>query len=161
MEIIEGFVPGAVGRIVELHARYYALEWSFGTFFETKVASELSEFARRYNADRDLVLLGVANDQVHASLILDMKDCADDRRGAHLRWFIASDEVRGTGIGGQMIARAMGHVDKYAGGRCWLTTFAGLMPARALYEKQGFHLVHENDASSYGTTVREQTFQRG
>jgi len=31
---IGGYVPGAIGRIVELHAAYYSKHWQFGLFFE-------------------------------------------------------------------------------------------------------------------------------
>ncbi len=48
-----GHVPGAIGRIVELHGRYYAREWRFGRYFEAKVASELGEFLARFDASRD------------------------------------------------------------------------------------------------------------
>jgi hypothetical protein len=30
-------VAGAIGRVTELHAAYYAREWGFGVFFEAKV----------------------------------------------------------------------------------------------------------------------------
>ena len=160
MEFIEGFIPGSLGRIVELHARYYALEWSFGTFFETKVASELSEFAARYDPQKDLVLLVVKDDQIHASLIIDMNDPKRQDDSAHLRWFIVSDELRGEGIGRRLMTQAMAHVDQHAKGKCWLTTFAGLTPARALYEKHGFRLVREDDSHAYGVKVRAQVFER-
>lgn len=39
MRICE-YLPGSVGRIVELHGRYYAENWRFGAFFEAKVASD-------------------------------------------------------------------------------------------------------------------------
>ena len=42
--IFTGYLPGAIGRIVELHANYYSLNWGFGLFFEARVAKEMSEF---------------------------------------------------------------------------------------------------------------------
>ena len=48
-----GHVPGAIGRIVELHGRYYAREWRFGRYFEAKIASELGELFARFDASRD------------------------------------------------------------------------------------------------------------
>lgn len=55
----------------------------------------------------------------------------------------------------------MAHVDCFAGGRSWLTTLAGLVAARHLYEAYGYDLVHEADGEAWGTRVREQEFQRG
>ena len=51
--IIKGYVPGAIGRIAELHGTYYAKHWGFGLFFEAKVATELSAFLKAHDADRD------------------------------------------------------------------------------------------------------------
>ena len=43
--ILMGYIPGAIGRIAELHATYYQRYWGFGLFFEAKVAMELSSFS--------------------------------------------------------------------------------------------------------------------
>ena len=159
MQIETTFFPGAIGAIASLHGEYYAEHWGFGVFFEAKVASELSAFAMR-KADDDLALLARDGDGLAASLILDLNDPASSARGAHLRWFIVADRYRGTGLGRQFMARAMAHVDAHAAGRCWLTTFAGLHPARALYEAHGFALTHEAEGEAWGVRVREQEFQR-
>ena len=37
--IHKGYVPGAIGKVVELHGTYYAQHWGFGLFFEAKVAA--------------------------------------------------------------------------------------------------------------------------
>ncbi len=152
-------MAGAIGEITRLHAQHYAEHWGFGLFFEAKVARELADFAGR-TTDPDLVLIAQDNDGVAASLILDLHDPDSGDRGAHLRWFISSDRCRGTGIGRQMMSRAMDHVDAHARGRCWLTTFAGLAPARHLYESFGFKLAHEADGEAWGTVVTEQEFRR-
>ncbi len=39
-----------------------------------------------------------------------------------------------------------------------LSTFAGLDPARHLYEKWGFQLVEEKEGDTWGVRVREQEF---
>ncbi len=53
VEMVNGYIPGAIGRVAELHGTYYAEHWSFGCFFEAKVATELSEFLERYDKQRD------------------------------------------------------------------------------------------------------------
>ena len=50
---ISGYIPGAIGRITELHAIYYNKHWNFGLFFESKVATEMSEFLNRFNEAQD------------------------------------------------------------------------------------------------------------
>ena len=159
MKIVEQFLPGSLGTIVALHGAHYARHWGFGTFFEAKVARELAQFAGRFRAN-DLVLLGVDEGGVAASLILDLNDPASGEWGAHLRWFIAADRCRGTGIGRDLMGRAVAHADAHADGRIWLTTFAGLQPARHLYGSFGFTLFSENEGEAWGTVVREQEFRR-
>lgn len=159
MEIIEEFAAGSIGDIVALHGRHYAEHWGFGRFFEAKVARELAEFAQR-KADNDLVLTAWDTEGLAASLILDLNDPESGPRGAHLRWFIAADSCRGTGIGRKLMDSAMHHADRASGGHCWLTTFAGLAPARHLYESYGFQLHSETEGQAWGTTVLEQEFRR-
>ncbi len=53
IKLIRGYVPGAVGRVTELHGTYYYKHWRFGLFFETKVAGDLSEFLKRYDEKRE------------------------------------------------------------------------------------------------------------
>ncbi|MDX1575973.1 MAG: GNAT family N-acetyltransferase, partial [Kiloniellales bacterium] len=79
--------------------------------------------------------------------------------GAHLRWFIVSDDARGTGLGRVLLERAVAHCTDRRYGRIYLTTFAGLDAARHLYESMGFHLVDEQDADQWQGGVREQRFE--
>jgi len=51
--IHQGYVPGAIGRIAELHARFYSEMAGFGVAFESGVARELGGFCERLEADRD------------------------------------------------------------------------------------------------------------
>ncbi len=159
MHIQTAFFPGAIGSIAALHGAYYARHWGFSTFFEAKVAQELSTFALR-QAPTDLVLLASDESGLAASLILDLNDLASGSKGAHLRWFILADRLRGTGLGRRMLATAMAHVDDHAGGKAWLTTFNGLAPARHLYESVGFRLTLEAEGEAWGTKVHEQEFCR-
>jgi GNAT superfamily N-acetyltransferase len=159
MQILNHFFPGAIGTIAALHGQHYAKHWGFGAFFEAKVAAELGSFAQRVAAN-DLVLLAQDESGLAASLILDLNDPASGPRGAHLRWFIAADRARGTGVGRALLARAIAHCDTHCGGKVWLTTFQGLHPARHLYETFGFTLCHEAEGEAWGTRVTEQEFQR-
>lgn len=147
--------PGLIGEIAAHHGRYYAANWGFGTFFEAKVARECAEFASRAR-DPDLVLSAWEGDAFAGSLILDFHD--PEAPGlAHLRWFIVTRP--GAGLGNRMMNAAMAHLDARAI-PCFLTTFAGLDAARALYDRCGFRLATEQEAESWGVRVREQRFER-
>jgi hypothetical protein len=46
--IEEGYAPGCIGRVVQLHADYYARSSGFGVRFEAKVAQELARFCSAF-----------------------------------------------------------------------------------------------------------------
>jgi GNAT superfamily N-acetyltransferase len=154
--IITGYVPGAIGRIAEMHARYYSENWGFGPFFEAKVATELSGFFNRYDNRRDGFWTAAVQKRVQGSIVIDAIQADSD--GAHLRWYIVSKHLHGQGVGGKLLAIAMDFCRERNYKQIYLWTFKGLEPARHLYEKNGFKLVHEQQGSQWGTTVTEQKY---
>jgi GNAT superfamily N-acetyltransferase len=157
MEILRGYVPGAIGRVAEMHGTYYARHWGFGLFFEAKVAAELADFLRRPEGDCDGLWTVSRNGRVEASIAIDGSRAAET--GAHLRWFIASDELRGGGAGGRLLATAVDFCRERGFPRVHLWTFAGLDAARHLYEKAGFRLREQRRGAMWGTEVDEQRFE--
>ena len=159
--IRHGWVPGIVGEVVRAHAAFYARGWRFGPFFEAKAAREMGAFLSRYDPARDRLFRAEAEGdggRFLGSLTIDGGDPELAGGVAHLRWFIVADGARGRGVGGTLM-RAGLHFLAGAGFRsCCLTTFAGLDPARRLYEGAGFVLSGESEAESWGTRVSEQRF---
>jgi ribosomal protein S18 acetylase RimI-like enzyme len=158
IDLVEGWRPGAIGAVAAMHSVYYAREWGFGVYFEAKVARELAEFAGRYDPARDLLLLAMDGERIVGSMVVDGGEAGAERHGAHLRWFIIGDASRGAGAGRRLMDAAMDFL-RARHARAYLTTFAGLDAARALYERVGFRLVGESEADSWGTRVREQRFE--
>ena len=156
--VVEGYVPGCIGRVAQLHALYYSVTWSFGVAFEAKVAKELADFCLAYDPGRDGLWLA-KDAQVEGSIAIDGSHAAT--AGAHLRWFITSDAVRGQGIGRQLLRAAVRFCDDRGYRSVSLWTFAGLDAARHLYESEGFRLVHQSLGDQWGTQVQEQRFVRG
>lgn len=155
--ITEGYIPGCIGRIAQLHAMYYSASNNFGLEFEAKVARELAAFCQAFQPGRDGIWLARSS-EIEGSVIIDGSHAHDG--AAHLRWFITSDVLRGQGMGKQLLARALEFSDKCGYKAVHLWTFAGLDAARHLYESHGFKLVHESLGSQWGTVVREQRFER-
>ncbi len=149
---------GPTARIAELHATYYHRHWKFGIFFEAKVATELAEFLRRFEKERDGFWTIRHEDRVVAAIAIDGSKAATD--GAHLRWFIVSPEMHGKGMGRRLMTEAVSFCDRHAYRRIFLWTFAGLDAARHLYETFGFRLVSEQEGEQWGTRVTEQCFER-
>ena len=153
---IAGYVPGAIGRVAEMHATYYSQAWDFGVYFEAKVATELSEFLRRFDPARDGFWTANRSGRVEGSIAIDGA-CAKTE-GAHLRWFILSDALRGLGVGNRLMQQAVGFCRELEYSRVFLWTFQGLDPARHLYEKFGFRLVQEIEGEQWGKRVLEQRY---
>jgi len=82
-----------------------------------------------------------------------------DHDGAHLRWFIISDSLRGRGAGTQLINHAIDFCRQKQYKKIFLWTFEGLEPARHLYEKTGFRLVKQQRGEQWGTEVHEQRYE--
>jgi len=154
---LSGYVPGAIGRIAELHGAYYYKHWGFHLFFESKVAIELSEFLRRFNESRDGFWVARMEEKIAGSIAID--GIEHDSHGAHLRWFIVAPENQGRGIGDKLLKEAVEFCRKKKFARVYLWTFAGLDEARHLYEKFGFKLCEQREGNQWGRTVTEQRFE--
>ncbi len=153
---VGGYVPGAIGRVAELHAAYYSKAWDFGLYFEARVASELAEFMRRFDAGRDGFWTANHRGRVEGSIAIDGARASTE--GAHLRWFILSDALRGLGVGNRLMQQAIGFCREREYSRVFLCTFRGLDPARHLYEKFGFRLAQEIEGEQWGKRVLEQRY---
>ena len=157
VEIVRGYVPGSIGRVAELHGTYYHDHWGFGLFFEAKVATELSAFLGRYDEARDGFWTALMGGRVEASIAID--GIHAEKEGAHLRWFILSDALRGQGIGYQLINAAIDFCRSNGYKGIYLWSFEGLDAARHLYDKIGFRLVEQRRGSQWGVEVKEQRFE--
>jgi GNAT superfamily N-acetyltransferase len=159
IHIAKGYVPGSLGRVAELHGVYYHKHWGFGLFFEAKVAIELSEFLKHYKEGSDGFWKVLAGGRVEGAIAIDGSHA--ESQGAHLRWFIMSDILRGKGIGNRLIETAIRFCRDRGYRKIYLWTFEGLDAARHLYEKNGFTLVESHSGTRWGTEVNEQRFECG
>ena len=155
--LARGYVPGAIGRVTELHGRYYHEQWGFGQVFESMIATELAEFLGRYDEHRDGFWTASRDGRVEGSITVD--GIHANREGAHLRWFIVSDALRGSGVGARLMHAAIEFCRERRYSRAYLWTFEGLDPARALYEKAGFKLTRSEPGETWGRKVVEQRFE--
>ena len=152
-----GYQPGIVGRVTQLHAQYYAAHWGFDQFFETKVATELSNFISHYDATRDCIWSAWVNGNIEGSITID--GSSEQEHSAHLRWFILSEQLRGVGAGNVLLRQAVQFCEREKFQSIYLWTFKGLDSARHLYEKYGFQLTQEQPGSQWGSNVIEQRFE--
>jgi len=154
---LSGYIPGAIGRIAELHARYYHEYWGFDLFFESRVATELSEFLRHFNEERDGFWVASLEEKIVGGIAID--GFHFDSKGAHLRWYIVAPENQGQKIGNLLLGEAIEFCKRVRFGKVYLCTFKGLDVARHLYEKFGFRLCEEHEGDQWGKKVTEQMFE--
>ena len=161
-----GYVPGALGRITELHAVYYHRHWGFDLYFEALVATELAAFLRRMDPAQDGFWLARIPDRIVGSVAIDGAAPAGaagredgGEEGARLRWFILDPQVHGLGVGKRLMGQALDFCARAGHRRVYLWTFAGLDAARAIYERHGFTLCREHEDSQWGRPVTEQMFE--
>lgn len=154
---ISEYMPGFLGRIAELHARYYHQHWGFDLFFETKVAVELADFLQHFDLMRDGLWTAMADGLIIGAIAVSGRDAATI--GARLRWLIVAPQYQSRGYGKRLMRAAMDFCRQTRFKRIYLTTFAGLDAARHLYEQEGFRVKIEQEDAHWGKTVREQTFE--
>ncbi len=156
-KLTSGYVPGSIGRVAELHGKYYHAHWRFGLYFEGKVASELAEFLMRFDPQRDGFWTFSAKDRLEGALAIDGIHL--DQGKAHLRWFIVSDVLRGRGLGRRLMQQAIDFCRQRSFATVYLWTFEGLGAARHLYELHGFKLLKQHRGVQWGTEVNEQYYE--
>jgi GNAT superfamily N-acetyltransferase len=154
---LSGYIPGAIGRIVELHGNYYHKHWGFGLFFESMVATGLSEFLRRRNEAQDGFWVAHIEGEIVGSIAID--GIHHGSKGAHLRWFIVAPEHQGQSVGNLLLGEAIKFCNEKKFNKVYLWTFAGLDAARHLYEKCGFRLCEQCEGNQWGKTMIEQRFE--
>ncbi len=155
-DLITGYIPGLIGRIAELHAKYYSKNWNFGQYFEIQVATKLSDFILNYDEEKECIFSLFIDGKVEGSISICR---SEEDNAAHLRWFIISDKLRGTGAGNYLLSQVMTFLEKRNYNKVFLWTFKGLTSARHLYEKYGFKLTEERIGIQWGPVITEQRLE--
>jgi GNAT superfamily N-acetyltransferase len=158
ISIVEGYIPGALGRVAELHAKYYSEQVKFGLQFELRVARTVGDFLARYDPQRDGLWFAVVNGRIEGTVSIDGSAAAAE--GARLRWFIVSEELRCAGIGSRLLNAAVAFCRDRHYERIYLWTFEQFAATRRLYERHGFVLTEQLEGMHYGSAVREERYER-
>lgn len=148
--------PGIIGEVVRQHAQYYAAHWAFDVRFETQVARELAGFIADFDPTRDGFWWAAGPDGGFAGSVA--VDGGEGSR-ARLRWFIVPEAYQGRGVGKLLFDRAMAFARDTGFDGVYLWTFAGLEPARRVYEKAGFALAEEKPSSQWGPAITAQRYE--
>ncbi|WP_414832151.1 GNAT family N-acetyltransferase [Afifella sp. YEN Y35] len=156
--ISQGYRPGIVGRMLQMHAEYYARTVGFGSAFETRLATDMGTFFSRLENEANGFWVADMDGLPVGTIAIDGEDLG--KGIAHLRWFITAEGLRGQGIGKRLIDTALRFADSRGMRETRLWTFQGLDAAKHLYERVGFELVEEKLGQQWGSEVLEQQFLR-
>ncbi len=139
VEIRSGYEPGLIGRVGELHGRYYAEAWSSGAPFEILMTREFCDFIETYDQEKDLVL------SAHIGEVLVGAISVLGGRGslgtAQLRFFIVDPAYHGQGAGKALLSAALRWCCEKGFKTVFLWTVDNLPQSRGLYEKAGFRIM--------------------
>jgi GNAT superfamily N-acetyltransferase len=149
-----GYEPGVIGRIGELHGRYYAAAWGSGAAFEIQVLRALCAFVEDYDPRTHVLLTAHAGDVlIGSAAVLRFPET----RRAQLRWVIVDPVWQGHGAGRALLQAALAWCRDRGVEICFLWTVEGLPTARAMYERTGFRVVERVEDARYSvprTSIR-------
>ncbi|MCE0494885.1 bifunctional helix-turn-helix transcriptional regulator/GNAT family N-acetyltransferase [Vibrio salinus] len=158
IKISTGDYNGMISKITELHSSYYSKTVGFGLSFESTVAGGLAEFSQRLSKPQNEIWLARQGDEIVGSVAIDGDDLGQNR--AHLRWFIVSENSRGTGVGHRLLNEALNFVDNAGFRETHLNTIEGLGAAHHLYIANGFSCTDEQYGHQWGKQMKELRFVR-
>lgn len=69
-----GYRTGIIAAVTNLHAKFYADNYNFGSVFESKVASELSEFMARIDKPVNTIVSAFNGEELLGSVSIDGED---------------------------------------------------------------------------------------
>ena len=147
--------PGDLGAIIEHHGLLYAREYGVDSSFEAHVAAAVAHAALRgFPRDSEAIWI-VERDGRHAgSLAL-----TDEGEGvACARFFVLDPELRGMGLGRQLLGELLETAGDTGFDRAVLETFSDLRAAAHIYRDHGFRLTEEETGPRWGRA--EITYQR-
>jgi GNAT superfamily N-acetyltransferase len=141
-----GYEPGVLGRIGELHGRYYAVAWGSGAGFEVQVLRGLCSFVEAYDPATHVLLTAHAGDVMigSAAVVFDR-----DTRRAQLRLVIVDPAWHGRGAGRALLHAALDWCRARDAETVFLWTVEGLPASRAMYERAGFRVVERVEDARY------------
>lgn len=152
--------PGDAAEIGELHRRVYVPEYGLNETFVQSVASGVERAAGDGWPQAGGGIWIVEHDgAVRGSLGLTPAGLGHTKPGERLgyvRWFALEPDLRGRGLGRQLIAELLDLAREQGLRRLELGTFSALTTAARIYRGVGFRVTGEHERSDWGPPL---TFQ--
>jgi GNAT superfamily N-acetyltransferase len=141
-----GYEPGVIGRIGELHGRYYAVAWGSGAGFEMQVLRGLCDFVETGDPRTHVLLTAHAGETVIGSAAVQR---FPETGRAQLRFVIVDPAWHGRRAGRALLDAALAWCRDHDVDTCFLWTVEGLPASRTMYERAGFRVVERVEDARY------------
>ena len=146
---------GDAGWLIARHAEIYADEEGFDISFEALVAEVLAKFIRGRDPLRERAFIAWKDGRRVGSIFC--VKLTDDI--AKIRLFFLEPDMRGQGIGHELLDACMAYAREKGYRRMELWTHESHRAAGALYRSAGFTLVTSHPTRSFGQDVVEQEWE--
>jgi ribosomal protein S18 acetylase RimI-like enzyme len=147
--------PGDLGVIIAHHGRLYAQEYGVDVRFEAHVANSVASAALHGFPREHEAIWIVEQASEHAGSVA----LTDEGGGeATLRWFLLEPQLRGRGLGRQLVGEVLSEARAAGYSLIALETFSELAAAARIYRAYGFEVVWEETSQRWGRP--EITYQR-
>lgn len=147
--------PGDIGMLIHMHGWIYSMECGYNHLFEGYVCKTFYEFLRTYSQDKDRFWIAEEDGEIVGSIAI----IGHSNEKAQLRWFILHPDYRGIGIGKMLFQEAMGYCKEMGYQHIFLETTEDQKTAIAMYKKEGFKKISEQENESWGMRLLEQTYE--
>ena len=154
--IRQGLRPGDIGAVTRMHGVLYAREHGLDHRIEASVAEGMARFADAMERSAGAALWVAERE---GEIVGAVGMTGDGAGVARLRWFIVAPEARRTGVGSDLLERALGWVRAEGSDRVVLFTIGTLVDAARLYQRAGFDKVSERVGTEWSDTITEQRWE--
>lgn len=144
---------GDLGSLIYLHSKLYQPIQGFDLTFEIYVAEILLPFFK-HHTERERMWIVEQQGEVKGSIAILRFSEAE----AQLRWFLLHPDLRGLGIGKQLVNEAVAFAKNQDYTCCHLWTVRDLKTAGYLYQSIGFQCVQAVEKVMWGAKVTEEKY---
>lgn len=150
--IIRSYRPEDLDWVVDRHFELYHTEHGFDETFRAYVAEPVGRFGRMADPGRENLWVAEAQGRRIGMIAI----VRAGEKIAQLRWFLVEPEMRGLGIGGRLIAAAVGFCKETGFRHVFLWTVSTMAGARKLYRSFGFVMPEASERMLWGVVRTEE-----